>query len=184
MTEAEAIDLVAKAIRSGIFNDLGSGSNVDLCVISEGGKKVDYKRNYELLQGKTYSRQQPVIFEKGTARELSPNRARDPRCDAAVQHTARVGSSAAADAVSELGFHEHGASAVCPSTETCMLSSIVVYHGCVVQWTLWRSVCIGAQHSCGVAAAVSGERVHKIIPLDALHIIEGEPADAVGMDIE
>ena len=78
MTEAEAIALVAKAIRSGIFNDLGSGSNVDLCVISEGGKKVDYKRNYELLQGKTYSRQQPVIFEKGTAREASRKDLFDP----------------------------------------------------------------------------------------------------------
>merc|ERR1719229_2189541 len=30
--------LVAKAIRSGIFNDLGSGGNVDVCVITrEGG---------------------------------------------------------------------------------------------------------------------------------------------------
>ena len=36
------------ARRSGVFNDLGSGSNVDLCVISKEG--VEYKRNYELLQ--------------------------------------------------------------------------------------------------------------------------------------
>lgn len=34
--------------RSGVFNDLGSGSNVDLCVITKEG--VEYKRNYELLQ--------------------------------------------------------------------------------------------------------------------------------------
>jgi 20S proteasome subunit beta 2 len=68
MTREEAIAVVAKAIRSGIFNDLGSGSNVDLCVISEGGKKVDYLRNYEKLQGRTYARQQPVVFAKGTAR--------------------------------------------------------------------------------------------------------------------
>ena len=68
MTREEAIAVVAKAIRSGIFNDLGSGSNVDLCVISVGGKKVDYLRNYEKLQGRTYERQQPVIFAKGTAR--------------------------------------------------------------------------------------------------------------------
>jgi 20S proteasome subunit beta 2 len=33
MTEQEAKDLVHRAIRAGIFNDLGSGSNVDLCVI-------------------------------------------------------------------------------------------------------------------------------------------------------
>lgn len=34
--------------RSGVFNDLGSGSNVDLCVISKEG--VEYKRGYEVLQ--------------------------------------------------------------------------------------------------------------------------------------
>lgn len=35
MTEDEAKELVAKAISAGIFNDLGSGSNVDLCVIKK-----------------------------------------------------------------------------------------------------------------------------------------------------
>lgn len=33
MDVEEAKKLVARAIRSGIYNDLGSGSNVDLCVI-------------------------------------------------------------------------------------------------------------------------------------------------------
>lgn len=33
MTEQEAVELVKKAILAGIFNDLGSGSNVDTCVI-------------------------------------------------------------------------------------------------------------------------------------------------------
>ena len=32
----EAVALVARAIRSGIYNDLGSGSNVDVCVITRG----------------------------------------------------------------------------------------------------------------------------------------------------
>ena len=36
------MQLVADAISAGIFNDLGSGSNVDLCVITKG--KVDYVR--------------------------------------------------------------------------------------------------------------------------------------------
>ena len=40
--------LVAKAIRAGIFNDLGSGSNVDVCIIRKDG--VDYRRNMEFLQ--------------------------------------------------------------------------------------------------------------------------------------
>lgn len=33
MDVEEAKKLVARAIRSGIYNDLGSGSNVDLCII-------------------------------------------------------------------------------------------------------------------------------------------------------
>ena len=41
----EAIDLVARAIRSGIFNDLGSGSNVDVAVITKAGTQM--LRNYE-----------------------------------------------------------------------------------------------------------------------------------------
>ena len=50
-----------------MYNDLGSGSNVDLCVITTDG--VDYLRNYEFLQAKTYTRQFPVTYPKGTARE-------------------------------------------------------------------------------------------------------------------
>ncbi|KAI9226257.1 MAG: proteasome subunit beta type-7 [Piptocephalis tieghemiana] len=44
MERQEAIDLVEAAIEAGIFNDLGSGSNVDVTVIEKG--KVDYLRNY------------------------------------------------------------------------------------------------------------------------------------------
>ncbi|GBG31813.1 Proteasome subunit beta type-7 [Hondaea fermentalgiana] len=44
LTEQEAIDLVAEAIKAGIFNDLGSGSNVDVCIITK--DKVDMKRNF------------------------------------------------------------------------------------------------------------------------------------------
>ena len=32
----QGMELVARAIRSGIYNDLGSGSNVDLCIITKG----------------------------------------------------------------------------------------------------------------------------------------------------
>jgi len=38
----EAMQLVSDAVCAGVFNDLGSGSNVDLCVI--GRDKVDYIR--------------------------------------------------------------------------------------------------------------------------------------------
>lgn len=37
MSEEEATDLVKRAILAGIFNDLGSGSNVDTCVIRTDG---------------------------------------------------------------------------------------------------------------------------------------------------
>ncbi|CAG9767519.1 unnamed protein product [Ceutorhynchus assimilis] len=45
LEEAEGIKLVRDAIAAGIFNDLGSGSNVDVCVIKKGS--VDYKRTYD-----------------------------------------------------------------------------------------------------------------------------------------
>lgn len=38
LDEKEAIDLVDQAIQAGIFNDLGSGSNVDICVIPREGE--------------------------------------------------------------------------------------------------------------------------------------------------
>lgn len=59
--------LTGHLLFAGIYNDLGSGSNVDLCIITKG--KVDYKRNVELLMGKTYSRQKPVKYVPGTARK-------------------------------------------------------------------------------------------------------------------
>ena len=40
LSRADAVALVASAIRSGIYNDLGSGSNVDLCVITKGKVRV------------------------------------------------------------------------------------------------------------------------------------------------
>mmetsp|Transcript_1582 Transcript_1582/g.3511 ORF Transcript_1582/g.3511 Transcript_1582/m.3511 type:complete len:298 (+) Transcript_1582:171-1064(+) len=44
MDEAEAVKLVQRAITAGIFNDLGSGSNCDVCVIRT-DQSVDYRRN-------------------------------------------------------------------------------------------------------------------------------------------
>jgi 20S proteasome subunit beta 2 len=46
MEEEEAKELVSQAIQAGIFNDLGSGSNVDVCVIKKG--KTDYIRPFAL----------------------------------------------------------------------------------------------------------------------------------------
>eukprot|EP00127_Corallochytrium_limacisporum_P002297 Clim_evm85s109 gene=Clim_evmTU85s109 len=68
MEEEEAKQLVRDAIASGIFNDLGSGSNVDLCVITS--SKVDYIRPHEVANLKT-ERQQAYKYPKGTTAVLT-----------------------------------------------------------------------------------------------------------------
>ena len=45
MTQEEAQALVVTAIEAGVYHDLGSGSNVDVCIIKKG--KVEYKRNFK-----------------------------------------------------------------------------------------------------------------------------------------
>lgn len=47
MEEEDAKELVSQAIQAGIFNDLGSGSNVDVCVIKK--DKTEYLRPYALV---------------------------------------------------------------------------------------------------------------------------------------
>ena len=65
MTEEEAKDLASRAILSGVMNDLGSGSNVDLCIIRK--DSTEMLRGYMFLQGKTYTRHNPVVYAPGTA---------------------------------------------------------------------------------------------------------------------
>jgi len=60
----EAKELVVKAIEGGIYNDLGSGSNVDLCVIQKG--KIDFFRNYVSKNKKMFSMEKAYTFPKGT----------------------------------------------------------------------------------------------------------------------
>ncbi|CEP00253.1 Proteasome subunit beta [Plasmodiophora brassicae] len=68
MTEAEAIGLVEKAIESGIFNDLGSGSNVDVLVLTrDGGRDL---RNYKKPNERAFERRQ-YLFPKGSTEYLS-----------------------------------------------------------------------------------------------------------------
>ncbi|XP_069744481.1 proteasome subunit beta type-7 [Narcine bancroftii] len=50
MEEAEAKQLVRDAIAAGIFSDLGSGSNIDLCVITK--NKMDYLRPHDIANKK------------------------------------------------------------------------------------------------------------------------------------
>lgn len=64
MTQEEAKKLVIKCIEAGIYHDLGSGSNVDVCVISNG--HVDFFRNIKSDNKKMFGKPGGYIFEKGS----------------------------------------------------------------------------------------------------------------------
>ncbi|XP_076017913.1 proteasome subunit beta type-10 [Genypterus blacodes] len=64
----EAKQLVRDAIAAGIFCDLGSGSNVDLCVITEGGAKVLRAYDTPAVKGK---REGQYRYTPGTTAVLS-----------------------------------------------------------------------------------------------------------------
>lgn len=71
LTEEEAIDLVDRAIQAGVFNDLGSGSNVDICVISKHEKQPRVYHNYKSdLNVRSYKRKAGYNFPKGTTEWL------------------------------------------------------------------------------------------------------------------
>jgi len=67
MTRQEAIDLAAEAIKAGIFNDLGSGSNVDVCVIAE---KATLMRNF-IKPNEREKKQKSYVFKRGTTAVLN-----------------------------------------------------------------------------------------------------------------
>lgn len=67
MNEEEAKALVADAIRAGIFNDLGSGSNVDLCIITK--DKTEMIRPYHVANVKG-TKQGNYLFKRGTTQVL------------------------------------------------------------------------------------------------------------------
>lgn len=68
LNEAEAIALCSEAIQSGIFNDLGSGSNVDVAVIT--GEKTVLKRNY-IKPNERSQKLRSYVFPKGTTAVLN-----------------------------------------------------------------------------------------------------------------
>lgn len=71
MTEEEGKKLMRDAIAAGVFNDLGSGSNIDLCVIKKG--KVDHYRPYEVANSRG-SRQGNYKYPVGTTAVLKATR--------------------------------------------------------------------------------------------------------------
>lgn len=68
LTEQEGKEIVSEAIQAGIFNDLGSGSNVDLCVIRRGS--VEYIRPY-FEANKKGKRQGSYRYQDGTTAILT-----------------------------------------------------------------------------------------------------------------
>lgn len=62
MTREEAIKLCTAAIEAGIYHDLGSGSNVDICVIKR--KEVEYLRNIKSDNHKIFSKPGGYKFDK------------------------------------------------------------------------------------------------------------------------
>ncbi|GJN05562.1 hypothetical protein PR202_ga23202 [Eleusine coracana subsp. coracana] len=68
-TREEGIQLVSEAICAGISNDLGSGSNVDVCVITKG--KTEYLRNHLLPNPRTYVSSKGYSFVLGQTEVLA-----------------------------------------------------------------------------------------------------------------
>ena len=68
MTRDGAVALASEAIKAGIFNDLGSGSNVDVCVITE--EKTTLLRNY-ITPNQREQKQRSYKFKRGTTAVLS-----------------------------------------------------------------------------------------------------------------
>jgi 20S proteasome subunit beta 2 len=68
MTREEAVELASQAIQAGIFNDLGSGSNVDVCVIT--AEKTTLMRNY-VKPNEREQKQRDYRFKRGTTAVLN-----------------------------------------------------------------------------------------------------------------
>jgi len=64
MEKQEAINVVCEAIEAGIFNDLGSGGNVDVVVITRG--KTEILRNYRKPTPRQFTNKSAYSFPKGT----------------------------------------------------------------------------------------------------------------------
>eukprot|EP00008_Paramoeba_atlantica_P006106 CAMPEP_0201485956 /NCGR_PEP_ID=MMETSP0151_2-20130828/10013_1 /ASSEMBLY_ACC=CAM_ASM_000257 /TAXON_ID=200890 /ORGANISM="Paramoeba atlantica, Strain 621/1 / CCAP 1560/9" /LENGTH=280 /DNA_ID=CAMNT_0047870307 /DNA_START=1291 /DNA_END=2133 /DNA_ORIENTATION=+ len=64
LTQDQARNLVHHAIKAGIFNDLGSGSNVDICIITKDG--VDMQRNMDKANPRKFRNERGYSFPPGT----------------------------------------------------------------------------------------------------------------------
>ena len=68
LSRDDAVKLCSEAILAGIFNDLGSGSNVDVCVITE--NKTTLLRNH-IKPNERAQKERNYRFERGTTAVLN-----------------------------------------------------------------------------------------------------------------
>jgi 20S proteasome subunit beta 2 len=64
MPKDDAIDLLARSVRYGVFNDNGSGSSVDIAFIN--AKGTEYKRKFQTFAERPYSCKRGYNFSPGT----------------------------------------------------------------------------------------------------------------------
>jgi 20S proteasome subunit beta 2 len=97
MSEEDAIILVRDSIRAGIFNDLGSGSNVDITIIRK--DDIQRIRTYENAAGDAdtykarYERPQKMIPPQGATMVIS---------ESFKPHTATVLASAVTQGIADM----------------------------------------------------------------------------------
>ncbi|KAL9096467.1 MAG: hypothetical protein Q9165_001464, partial [Trypethelium subeluteriae] len=88
MTRDEAVKLASDAIQAGIFNDLGSGSNVDVCVITnekatllrnyiKPNVREQKERNYRFPRGTTAVLNEKVITKEDLSKYITVHEIRD-----------------------------------------------------------------------------------------------------------
>lgn len=87
----DAKNLVYRGISAGIYNDLGSGGNVDLCIIKRGS--TEYLRGFATENARKYRRPSGYAFAPGTTAVLSSKFTR-PLKEIAVVEEASVAEAA------------------------------------------------------------------------------------------
>jgi 20S proteasome subunit beta 2 len=68
LTEEEAVELCSNAIQAGIFNDLGSGSNVDVCIIK---KDITTLKRGHVKPNQRSKKEKSYVFKRGTTAILN-----------------------------------------------------------------------------------------------------------------
>lgn len=181
MGEEEAVALVAKAIRAGIFNDLGSGSNVDVCIIRKDG--VDYRRNMEFLQvggGHLLEFAEPVSCMSSSglpshidAPETGVLQSLLERCCAAWQDKTYSRAKPVQHAPGTAGRFAG-------LLQPALTKGLALRRAACSNWMLASTSSAVTMCLAGpLSADVIREKVHNVIKLDAVEIIAGEPADAM-----